>query len=111
MKIIITQMDVPPPIPAGVAAGLVAAPGGQSGATVMTARVNIFTNVASGTGAKLQNILGNTQTVRANGAFPLNLFPSDGTQIDGYSLNEAAIVSQNSTVTFAYDGNTTWYVI
>ncbi len=63
MKVVITQTDMPPPIPAGAAGGIVAAPGGQAGATALTARVNILTNVASGTGVVLTNILGSQQTV------------------------------------------------
>lgn len=110
MRVIITQNDVPPPIPAAAAGGIVAQPGGQSGATPLTARVNIVTNVASGTGVVLTNILGGQQTLRNAGTFPLSVYPPSGTQIESYGLNNPATVQPGDSATLSYDNNVTWYL-
>jgi hypothetical protein len=110
MKVLITQRDIPPPIPAGAAGGIVAAPGDQNSATVLTARVNIVTNAAAGTAVRLKNILGNQQTLLNRGAFSLTAYPEPGTQIEGYGLNQPAQLVVGGNATFTYDNNITWYV-
>jgi len=111
MKVVITQTDIPPPIPAGAAGGLTASPGGQSGATECQARINIFTTVASGTAARLKNILGNTQTLLSRGAFILTVYPPTGTQIEGAGgLNLPTTIAIGGNATFTYDNDVTWYV-
>ena len=76
----------------------------------MQARFNIVTNVASGTGVRLKNILGNQQQVINRGAFPLAVYPPDGTEIEGYGLNLPETISVGANATFTYDSATTWYV-
>src|SRR6185437_463301 len=110
MRVCLTQLDVPPPIPAAVATGIVAQPGGQSGATPLTARINIVTTIAPNTAVLLQIIGGNRQEVFAAGGAQLTVYPPLGTLIKGNGLNVPVTIADGDHATFTFDGNQTWFV-
>ncbi len=108
MKVIVTQLDMPPPVPAGVVTGIVAQPGGQTGAKPLLAKINVVNNVAPGTAVKLEVILGQQQTVFNRSGRPLPVYPTEGTQIEGFGLNVAQTVADGSSIVFTFDGIGTW---
>jgi hypothetical protein len=111
MKVFITQCDVPPPLPAAFMTGIVAQPGGQSDATLLTARSNNVTVVASNTGVLLNaGILGGWQRIYNSGTNPLLVYPPLGTQIQGYGSNVAAQIVVGGNAGFQFDGVITWLV-
>ena len=111
MRVFITQLDMPPPIPAAFATGIVAAPGGQSGATLLLARSNNVTNVASGTGVLLNaGILGGFQHIYDRGAYPLLVFPPLAAGTEGYGLNVATELVVGGGAGFQFDYVSTWLV-
>jgi len=109
MRIIITQLDAPPPIPAAVMTGIVAQPGGQSGATPLTAVRNIVVNVSTSCGVQLQSILGGYQWIFNAGTGLLLAFPPSGTLIYGNAMNIATGVPPGGNAGFTFDQVNTWY--
>lgn len=109
MKIVITQLNEPAVFPAIVRNLLVAAPGGQSGATLLPGKINIFTTVASGNGARLDAGIPR-QEVMNRGAFDLLVYPTAGTAIEGYGGNIPTVVSPMTSATFTFDGVSKWLV-
>ena len=110
MKVTITQLNVPPPIPAAVVAGIVAMPGGQANATPLTGRVNIVSTIAPNTGVKLSILLTHQQTVMARGGRPLTIYPIEGTAIEGNGVNVPVTIADLGTATFTFDGLLTWLI-
>ena len=108
MRVIITQLNVPPPIPAAVANGVAAAPGGQTGATVLAARWNIVTVGLAGNGVALQAIGGGRQGVCARTGYDLVVYPSAGTQIEGNGVNIPVVVANNGNSDFIWNGIAKW---
>jgi len=112
MKIILGRERVqPPPVPAAIITGIVAQPGGQSGATRLAARVNIVTVVAYGDAVVLDpTIISGQQTVMARGANDLTVYPSRDAEIETYGANIPTIVPKGGSATFTWDGTSTWLV-
>jgi hypothetical protein len=108
VRVFITQLDVPPPMPAAVAADISAQPGGQSAATLLAARNNIITTVALNNGVLLRPILGGAQSVFNRSTNPSLVFPPLSTAIEGYGLNVATAIPVGNEVTFLFDGIGTW---
>lgn len=109
MRIIVTQLDAPPPIPAAVATGIVAQPGGQAGATLLTAQRNIVTTVSVNCGVTLQAILGSYQWIFNAGTNLLLAFPPSGTLILGNATGVAVGIPPGGSSGFTFDNVSTWY--
>ena len=110
MRVTITQLDVPPPIPAAVVAGIVAAPGGQANATLLTGRANIVSTIAPNTAVKLQILLTRQMTVFAAGGRLLTVYPIEGTAFQGSGINVPSMIADGGNATFTFDGVQTWYI-
>lgn len=110
MRVIITQLDIPPPVPAAVAAGIVAQPGGITGAKALSARINIVSVVAAGTGVKLTLLGGQRQEVFNRSGFSLTVYPAGGTAIEGNGVNVPVTIANSGAATFTFDGVQTWLV-
>jgi hypothetical protein len=110
MKVIITQFDAPPPLPAALARGIVAQPGGQAGATPLLAKLNVVESVPPGTAVKLEVILGNQQTIFNESGELLPVYPTEGTQIKRYGPNVPQQIADGDATTFTFDGVQTWLV-
>jgi hypothetical protein len=110
MRVFITQLDTPPPVPAAVATGISAQPGGQAAATALTAKCNIVTNVAAGTGVQLTVLVGQRQRVWNAGGNTLLVFPPLNTAFLGSGTNVAVTLASLATNEWTFDGVSTWYV-
>jgi len=110
MKVIVTQLDTPPPFLAAVVTGIAAQAGGQAGATPLTGRRNIVTLGSAGMAVKLEIILGNEQKVFNALAVALEIYPTEGTQILGYGLNVPQQLAPGGVAVFTFDGIDTWFV-
>ena len=110
MRVILTQLDVPPPIPIPVVTSINAQPGGQAGATALTARINIVTVAAPGTAVLLQILGGNRQVVFNRSGATLTVYPPLGTQIEGNGLNVPETIANGGVATFTFDTVQTWLV-
>jgi len=93
-----------------VADNLTATGTAQVDALPLAAGANVFSTVASGTGARLftASDIGDTQTVYNQGANSLNIYPPVGGTIQGLSVNAALAVVTGSATTFQKTNNTTW---
>lgn len=109
MKVFITQFGVPPPASAAIATNIAASPGGQSGATPLTARRNIVNIVGSGNGVLLQVIPNGEMRVYNEGTNALLVFPPQGTAIKGLGMNVAGTIPPGGNATYQFDGMFTWY--
>ena len=110
MRIIYTPLNVPPPVPSAIAAGIVAAPGSQATATVLTAQVNIVSTVAANTGVVLSILTTGRQEVFNAGAQLLTLYPTLGTLFQGQGVNVPVTLPVGGHATFTFDGTLTWYI-
>ena len=111
MRVFITQLNEPPAIPSFIANGVVAATGGQTGATLLQARVNIVTAGIAGYAVALNAAIGGgRQEVFANFGFDLLVYPAPGTAIAGYGLNVPTSVPDGASATFTFDGVSKWLV-
>jgi hypothetical protein len=106
MRIIITQRDQPPAIPAEIRDGLVAMPGGQAGALLLPGRINIVTVGSAGLGVKVNAGIPR-QEVFARFGFDLLVYPTEGTAFEGFGTNVPETVpnGQNATFTFNPEKN------
>lgn len=111
MRVLITQMNMPPPVPAAVG-NVVAAPGGTMGATPLPFRINIIVSGSAGQGVKLRTIGGAVQKVMNRTGFDQLVFPPDGMQIEGYGTDTGVAVPSGSggDAEFVWDGALTWRV-
>ena len=110
MKVIITPWDVPPPIPAAVHAGIIAAPGGQANATALTARYNIVSVASPGWAVKLQAIQPAIQKVFNRSGVQLTIMPLEGTAIESGAINAPVTIANGGVAEFTFDGTQTWIV-
>lgn len=108
MKVFITQMDAPPPIPNAIVAGIIASPGGQAGATPLRARINIVETIGAGTGVALSILQPARQEVFARGGSALILYPPLNTQIEANAVNAPVTMADGTHGTFTFDGEQTW---
>jgi hypothetical protein len=92
------------------ATGLSAAGTIQSNATLITARVNVISTVASGTGVILTSIsgAGYSQTVYNAGANPLSIYPPTGASINGLAANAKMVLAVKSAVRLECISSTQW---
>ena len=109
MRVVITQLNEPPAIPAQIAGGLVAMPGGQTGAGLLPAAINIVTLGSAGQGRKLNAGIAR-QEVFARFGFDLLVYPTEGTMIEGYGVNVPVTVPSGVNATFTFDGVSLWLV-
>jgi hypothetical protein len=107
MRVFITQLNEPPAVPAQVATGLAAMAGGQTGAALLPAAVNIVTAGSAGQGRKLNAGIAR-QEVFARFGFDLLVYPTEGTAIEGYGANVPVIVPAGTNATFTFDGVSLW---
>jgi hypothetical protein len=114
MRVTITQLDEPPAIPAFVVNGVVAAPGGQTGATLLRGVANIVTVGAVGNGVKVNAASGSgRQEVLNRCGFDLLVYPTEGTAFEGYGANVPVTVPGLPAVgnaTFTFDGVSVWRI-
>ena len=113
MRIYVTQFGEPPALPAAVQGGIVAQPGGQGGATPLTALVSIVETIASGTAVRLTIGTDPRRTVLARGGADLTVYPEIGTQIEGYGLNVPCVVPGVANIgaaSFVFEPPTVWRV-
>lgn len=110
MRVIVTQLDVPPPIPAPVVGAIVASPGGQANATALRARDNIVTTASAGWGVVLQVLQPGLQRVFNRSGVALTVYPSLGTQIEGNGLNVPVTIANGGDAEFVFDTVQTWVV-
>lgn len=110
MRIIVTQLGDPPAIPSEVIDGLVAMPGGQSGAGLLPGRINILTVGSAGLGRKLNAGIPR-QEVFARFGYDLLIYPTEGTAVEGYGTNVPVIVPDGGNATFTFNaGANLWRV-
>lgn len=110
MRVIITQLDVPPPIPSAVVAGVMASLGGQANATPLRGRNNIVTYAGVGWAVMLQLIQPGVQRVFNRSGVPLTVYPPLGTQIEGNGLNIPVTIANGGQAEFVFDTVQTWLV-
>lgn len=109
MRIIITPLNAPLPLPAAVATGITAQPGGQAGATPLTAVRHIVTSVSLQCGVLLQPVLGNYQWLFNATPNVLLVFPGSGMLIYSGALNAAMEIPGGGNAGFTFDGTNIWY--
>ena len=107
MKVSITQLNEPPAVPAQVATGLAATAGGQTGAGLLPAAINIVTAGSAGLARKLNAGIPR-QEVFARFGFDLLVYPTEGTAIEGYGANVPVTVPDGTSSTFTFDGVSLW---
>lgn len=109
MKLVVTQLGQVPPAQSEVASGIVAQPGGQAGATVLTARVNVITVVAPGTAVRLAIVNGRyRQDVSNRSGEDLTVYPPEGHGFVGQPLDTPATLSDGDDAVFLYRGAEAW---
>lgn len=81
-----------------VAATASAAGTNQGTATAIAAQVTVFTTVAPGAGAVLNNTVGAAQVIFNRGGNPLTIYPFSGAQIEGYGVNNPVAVAVGGAV-------------
>lgn len=99
-----------------VATALSGAGTNQAGATQVTSVLNVFTTVASGTGAKLNSsaaLDGQTarQVIFNGGANPLTVYPATGQNINSLAANAGHILAKNSTAMYYLVSATQWVAV
>jgi hypothetical protein len=99
-----------------VATGLSAAGTNQATATQVTSVLNVFTTVASGTGAKLSSsaaLDGQTQrqVIFNGGSNALTVYPATGQQINSLTANAGHILQKNSTAVYYLVSTTQWVAV
>lgn len=109
MRVTVTQLGDPPAIPSFIRNAVVAAPGGQTGATLLIARVNIVTTGATGNAVRLNAAIGGgRQEVFARFGYDLLVYPATGTAIEGDSANVPSVVRNGGNATFTFNGVDKW---
>ena len=102
MRIVVTQLNEPPAIPAQVADGVVAKPGGQSLAPLLMAAINIIEFGSAGTAVQLNAGIAR-QEAFARCGFDQLVFPTTGTAIEGYGANVPVTVRDGTNATFTFN--------
>lgn len=108
MRVVVTQLADPIPLPSAVARNIAATAGGQAGARELTARVNIVETGSPGMGVRLKVIAGEQQQVLNRAPSDLLVFPHSATGIEDGGLNIAVVIPPGGNATFTWDGVDTW---
>lgn len=111
MRVVIEQLDVPPP-PATTpfARGIVGGGTTIAQATTLAAIVNVVETVPAGAGVMLQPVTGNRQQVLNRGQNPLSVYPRATDQIEQFGVGSAATIAPGDDAWFAWDGDVQWFV-
>lgn len=108
MRVLLTQLADPVPLPSAVTRNIAATAGGQAGARELTARVNIVETCSPGMGVRLKVIAGEQQQVMNRSPSDLLIFPQTGAGIEDAWLNIAVVIPPGGNATFTWDGVDTW---
>ena len=99
-----------PSIPDTPTTGLTATGTIQGDALEVTNRINVFTTVGSGTGAKLSSVSGAgfSQTIYNGGANPLSIYPDSSSSINGLAVNAKMLLPIKTACRFERVSSTLW---
>lgn len=112
MKVVLTQRDTPPPAAGDVQSGIVAATGGQSGATILTYPINIVTEVPADAAVRIAVVRGrHRQEVFSEGLRDLPVYPPPGDSIDGQAADAAYTVRIHESAAFTFDEETNNWIV
>ena len=109
MKVYVNQVAQAPTVTPPVVTGIVAAAGGPSSATPLTAPCNIVTETVTGGAVILTAIQGMRMTVVADAGAAFLVYPSEDTAFKGMDAGEAVTLQDGATAEWLWDGAGTWY--